>query len=75
MNNIRRRRVYKAKVQLGVLIDEVNDILLEEEIAFDGLPEGFQNTPNGMDMQDNIDALDECKGQLTAALKKLEDVI
>lgn len=58
MNKERRNRINKVIEQLEVLKDEIADIGMEEEEAYDNLPEGIQESDRGEAMQEAVDNLE-----------------
>ena len=64
MNKHRRKQILEAISQIESL---VQDILDEEQEAFDNMPEGLQYSSRGMDSEAAIENLDE-------ALEYLEEI-
>lgn len=58
MNNDRRNRIRKLISQLEDIRDEIENILSEEQEAFDNMPEGFQESERGEKMQEAINYLE-----------------
>lgn len=58
MNKERRNRINKVIEQLETLKDEIADIGMEEEEAYDNLPEGIQESDRGEAMQEAVDNLE-----------------
>jgi hypothetical protein len=57
MNKDRRNRIAN-------IISDLDDILSEEQDAYDNLPESFQQSERGEKMQEAIDYLEEAKSSL-----------
>lgn len=58
MNNERRNRIAKLILQLEEMNSEIQDILSEEQDAFDNMPEGLQSSERGDTAQAAIDNLE-----------------
>jgi hypothetical protein len=59
MNNQRRKKLREWVKKARDLKSELEDITMEEELAFDSMPEGLQTTTNGMNSEEAIDKLNE----------------
>lgn len=59
MNNDRRNRIRKLISQLEDIQNEIENILSEEQEAFDNMPEGFQESERGEKMQAAINYLED----------------
>lgn len=68
MNNDRRKRINKAKDLILQAKGILEDVLNEEEMAFDSMPENLQGSQRGMDSEDAIDSL-------TDAIESLEEIM
>lgn len=58
MNNERRNRIRKIINQLEDLNNEIQEILSEEQDAFDNMPEGLQSSERGDMAQEAISNLE-----------------
>lgn len=58
MNKERRNRIQKVISQLETLKDEISDIGMEEDEAYNNLPEGIQDSDRGEAMQDAVSNLE-----------------
>lgn len=58
MNNERRTRILKIVSQLEEINSEIQDILSEEQEAFDNMPEGLQSSERGDTAQNAISNLE-----------------
>ena len=65
MNKKRRKQIKDAILQIENLIQNILD---EEQEAFDNMPEGVQSSENGI-------ASEEAQGNLEATIEALEDAI
>ena len=57
MNKTRRKQLEDLIEQLSIIKDSIETVLEEEQEAFDNLPEGIQVSERGEIMQENIDNL------------------
>lgn len=62
MNKARRSRIADVQTQLEALKQDIDDILAEEQEAYDNMPESLQNSERGEAMQEAIDALESAVG-------------
>lgn len=62
MNKARRSRIADVQTQLEALKQDIDDILAEEQEAYDNLPESLQGSERGEAMQEAIDALESAVG-------------
>ena len=74
MNKRRRERVRQAVAQLTAVREELSDVLLEEDMALDGVPENLQSSQRYMDMEDAVDTLNEAIDDIDSAIDGLEDI-
>lgn len=75
MNNQRRKRINKLKEQLSNLITELQDIQMDEEMAYDNMPEGLQCSQRGMDSEDAIACMGDANESLEDASNSIEEAI
>ena len=75
MNNKRRDNIRGIQMQLFALKMELNKIYNQEQDSFDNLPEGLQQTNNGLESEEAIDNLDEAMDHLDEAIGYLEDIL
>lgn len=57
MNKARRKR-------LGQIVEELEEVISEEEEAFEGMPESLQGTEKGEAMEENISVLESAKDEI-----------
>lgn len=74
MNNKRRANLRKGIETLDRALDIIQDVLLEEECAYDNLSEGLQATLRGEQMSDNVDVLSEVVDKISEIISDLETV-
>lgn len=75
MNQERRVQLFKAKGMIINAIDVLKDISNKEEIAFDNLSEGLQQTMRGQQMEDNIDNFNDAINGLKDMVDLLDNII
>lgn len=71
MNDKRRKELNKIYLELHLRVGQLDDLLNEEQDAYDNLPEPLQNAEKGEQMQECIDALDQAKSELEAVMDTL----
>ena len=74
MNNNRRKQVSDAIAAINKIESLIQNILDEEQEAYDNMPEGLQLSENGMiseEAQENLDAAIEA---LEEAISYLEEI-
>lgn len=59
MNEARRARIKEAQKHLAEAIVIINNVIEEEQTAFDNLPESLQSGEQGTKMEDAINVLTE----------------
>lgn len=81
MNNERRGQIKKCNKRLDLVIDllttyksELESIQMDEEFAFDNLPESFQNGIRGDEIQDAIDEMEEAVENIEKVMEKLNEI-
>lgn len=71
MNKDRRKRLTSIAEQISVLIDMAQEVLDEEQEAFDNMPESLQQGERGEAMQDAVEAI----GGLIEGMEQAKDSI
>ncbi len=81
MNKERRSEIKKANNKLKLVTEllesyknSIEDIQMDEEFAFDNLPESFQDGLKGDAMQDAIDELEDTVDKINNMIKEIEDI-
>ena len=74
MNKIRRKQIDEAKTLINKGLDIIQDVLSEEDFAFNNLSEGLQQTMRGESMESNVDELEECVDHINEALECLDNI-
>lgn len=59
MNRERRARLRDAVVLLDKSREVLSDVLFDEEMAFDSIPENLQNSERYSDMEDGINTISQ----------------
>jgi len=71
VNDKRRKELNNIYLELHCRVGQLDDLLNEEQDAYDNLPESLQNAEKGEQMQECIDALDQAKSELEAVMDTL----
>ena len=74
MNKARRKKIEEIREAISSLYDDLESVKIDEEDAFDNLPESLQESDRGESMQDAIDHLDSACDMLQEAIDELEDI-
>lgn len=74
MNNIRRKEIRKVKETLENLLNDIDMLKLEEEEAYDNMPESLQESDRGGEMLENIEYLDEAYSAVDEAIETLGNI-
>ncbi len=69
MNKQRLKDLLKIKTELEKLHDEIDGLAMEEQEAFDNLPDSLQDSS---DMEENVESLDEAVQNLDDAIGSLD---
>ena len=82
MNNQRREKIRQLKTQIDLIktdlkkvSGELSSILIEEQNAFDNMPEGLQSSYRGMCSEDAIDNMEEANEKLDEVIGLLGDIV
>lgn len=75
MNNNRRKRIRKILDDLSGAHGELEDILNEEQEAFDNLPENLVESEQGEKMEEAASSLEDVVVELEHQITILEEVI
>lgn len=74
MNKARRKQIVKAKNYLNEAADIIQDVLNDEDMAYNNLSEGLQCTARGEQMESNIDDLEEIIDNLMEIINSLDSI-
>lgn len=82
MNKERRKKLDLLGIKMGNIIKEIedirnqlNDVLVDEENAFDSMPEGLQASERGMNSEESIDLMYDIKDKLEQCIENINDII
>lgn len=75
MNKERRERLSEVATTIEEARDQIQEIIDEEQDAYDNLPPSLQDAERGLFMQDAIEALEELDSELDGFLGKVHQVI
>jgi hypothetical protein len=74
MNNARRIKIKKIIKDIETIKNDLQDILSDEEFAFDSMPENLQYSSRGEESQEAIDYMNEAMDGLDNAVEQLESI-
>ena len=74
MNNKRRKRIENIISKLEDLSVEIEEVMNEEQEAFDNLPEPIQCSDRGEQMEGYISSLDYAMNYVSDAISSLEEI-
>lgn len=72
MNNERRGRLAKIAEQIEACKLELEKLRMEEQGAFDNMPESLQSSERGQAMEKAIEQMEDAEGDLDGALASVE---
>lgn len=82
MNKERRKKLDLLGIKMGNIVKEIediknqlNDVLVDEENAFDSMPEGLQASERGMNSEESIDLMYDTKDKLEQCIDNINDII
>ena len=73
MNNKRRREISKIVSTLEDVRDRLSEVVDEEQIAFDNMPESIQGSDRGCDSEEAIGYLSDALDSVESALDYLDE--
>lgn len=74
MNKQRRKEIKKAISKISELKDLVENILSEEQEAYENMPEGIQASENGMNSEEAQESLEAACEAIEEAICCLEEI-
>lgn len=74
MNKARRKKIEEARILLSKANDIIDDVMNEEDFAFNNLSEGLQCTMRGEQMESNVNELEEAIDHIEEAINNLDSV-
>lgn len=75
MNKQRRKWLQDIIDALENQKQEIESLTMEEQEAFDNMPESLQDSERGQTMSDNIDNLESANSDLEDVINNLQDII
>jgi len=73
MNNERRKEIARIIGELQQLQSDIENVLGEEQDAFDNMPEGLQQSDRGQAAENAIDELESATSAVEEAVSALEN--
>lgn len=74
MNNERRNKIRKIISNIESLKSDLQDVLSDEEFAFDSMPENLQYSTRGEESQEAIDYMNEAVDGLDEVIEQLDSI-
>ena len=74
MNNFRRKQLQQAMQLLEEANDIINDVMDEEDMSFNNLSDGLQQTMRGETMENNIDEMNDAISSICDAISSLDNI-
>ena len=74
MNKQRRNEIANILIELENLKTTLDNILSEEQMMFDNMPENLQYSMRGEESQEAIDNMEGAVSNLEDAISQLEDI-
>lgn len=74
MNKQRRNEIDKIRVELESIKSRLENVLAEEEMMFDNMPENLQYSMRGEESQESIDYMSEAVSSLEEAIDQLTEI-
>lgn len=75
MNKERRSWINQIISELESLKDDIENVGVEEQEAYDNLPESIQNSERGESMSDNVSDLEDAASNLDDIICTLQNII
>ena len=75
MNKKRRELIRQSVVYMEMGKNILKQVLNDEEMAFDNLSDGLQQTRRGDDMQENIDTLNDVVDAIDDIFDNLDNIL
>lgn len=74
MNKQRRTKLAEISNKIEKIKSELYDVLIEEEIAFDNMPENLQCSMRGEDSEEAIEYMENAIANLSEAISELSNI-
>lgn len=75
MNKQRRKEITNIMTELRAIKSKLNRVLLEEQMAFDNMPENLQYSMRGETSQEAIESIEGAVDSFESAVESLQEVI
>lgn len=75
MNKARRKWLEDIYNRLEVLKDELENLSVEEQDAYDNLPESLQDSERGDAMEENVSDIDDVASSIEEIMDTIQDII
>lgn len=75
MNKARRQQVKEAYAQLQAVQSDLEKIRIDEQDAYDNMPENLQGSDRGQESEEAIDNLDDAIYSIEEAIDSLYEVV
>ena len=72
MNKEREKKITNAIKEIEIIKEKIEDILSDEQFAFDSMPEGLQSSERGMRSEECIDEMEDAINSLEECIESLE---
>lgn len=74
MNKQRRKIISECTLQIEQIKSTLEDVKMDEEFAFDNMPENLQGSERGEEMEEAIDCLEGVINTLDDAIEQLSQL-
>lgn len=74
MNNVRRKKLEEARDYLNRANNIIEDVMNDEDFAFNNLSEGLQQTLRGEQMENNVSELEEAMEHIEEVIDNLDNI-
>ena len=74
MNKERRNKINDMIKSLDIIINDLGDVLSEEEMVFDNMPENLQNSMRGEESEEAIEIMNDVLESLQNAYDNLNEI-
>ena len=74
MNKERRSKISKIISDIETIKSKLQDVLSDEEFAFDNMPENLQSSMRGEESEEAIECMNEAIESLDEALDQLNEI-
>ena len=75
MNKERRKRLGEGINQTEGLRSYIESILLDEQLAFDNMPEGLQSSMRGIESEEAIEHMEDAISSLDDVIAALQEIV